>query len=146
MTSLFSFASSMAIPVLQRFFWYLLKRNELTKFCPLNKHFQTWLIWKLPVLNIVILLTCFFFEKKNIRGHSTTTWTEFCHFLRGQFLDHERGQKQTFFDPLPLKKFMLQRLESAALPSGHDPFYLPPSYCPRSYWVPPKCVGNYSKS
>ena len=41
-----------------------------------------------------------------IRGHSTTTWTEFCHFLpppplRGQFLYLERGQKQTFFDPLP---------------------------------------------
>jgi hypothetical protein len=40
-----------------------------------------------------------------IRGHSTTTWTEFCHFLtpplRGQFLYPERGQKQTFFDPLP---------------------------------------------
>ena len=40
------------------------------------------------------------------RGHSTTTWTEFCHFLtpspfREQFLYPERGQKQTFFDPLP---------------------------------------------
>ena len=42
-----------------------------------------------------------------IRGHSTTTWTEFCHFLTpaslcGQFLYHVRGQKQTFFDSLPL--------------------------------------------
>ena len=40
-----------------------------------------------------------------VRGHSTTTWTEVCHFLtpplRGQFLYPERGQKQTFFDPLP---------------------------------------------
>ena len=40
-----------------------------------------------------------------IRGHSTTTWTEFRHFLtpplRGQFLYPERGQKQTFFDPPP---------------------------------------------
>ena len=48
-----------------------------------------------------------------VRGHSTTTWTEFCHFLtpplRGQFLYPELGQKQTFFDPLP------------------------PSSCPRSY-------------
>ena len=39
------------------------------------------------------------------RGHSTTTWTEFCHFdpppLRGLFLYPERGKKQTFFDPLP---------------------------------------------
>ena len=38
------------------------------------------------------------------RGHSTTTWTEFCHFLTplcGQFLYPEHGQKQTFFDPLP---------------------------------------------
>ena len=39
-----------------------------------------------------------------LRGHSTTTWTEFCHFLTptplgGQFLYPERGQKQTFFDP-----------------------------------------------
>ena len=49
-----------------------------------------------------------------IRGHSTTTWTKFYHFLtlpplRGQFLYPERGQKQTFFDPVP------------------------PSSCPRSY-------------
>ena len=35
-----------------------------------------------------------------------TTWTEFCHFLTpppflcGQLLCTERGQKQTFFDPL----------------------------------------------
>ena len=36
-----------------------------------------------------------------VRGHSTTTWTEFCHFLRGQFLYPKRRQKQTFFDPLP---------------------------------------------
>ncbi len=39
-------------------------------------------------------------------GHSTTTWTQFCRFLpppplRGQFLYPKRGQKQTFFDPLP---------------------------------------------
>ena len=34
--------------------------------------------------------------------------------LRGQFLYPERGQKQTFFDPLP------------------------PSNCPRSYWMTPK--------
>ena len=33
--------------------------------------------------------------------------------LRGQFLYPERGQKQTFFDPLL------------------------PSSCPRSYWMPP---------
>ena len=42
----------------------------------------------------------------NIRGHSTTTWTEFCNFLtpfllRGQFLYPECGQKHAFFDPLP---------------------------------------------
>ena len=42
----------------------------------------------------------------NIRGHSTTTWTEFCNFLtplplRGQFLYPERGQKQIFFYPPP---------------------------------------------
>ena len=44
-------------------------------------------------------------EKKqqlSFRGHSTTTWTEFCHFLtpslRGQFLYLQRGQKQTFFE------------------------------------------------
>ena len=53
-----------------------------------------------------------------VRGHSTTTWTEFCHFwpplpLSGQFLYPERGQKQPFFDSLP-----------------H-------SSCPRSYWMPP---------
>ena len=40
-----------------------------------------------------------------LRGHSTITWTEFCHFLtqslRGQFLYPEHGQKQTFFDPFP---------------------------------------------
>ena len=40
-----------------------------------------------------------------IRGHSTTTCTEFCHFLTppllGQSLYPERGQKQIFFDPLP---------------------------------------------
>ena len=58
----------------------------------------------------------FFFHIIRFRGHSTTTWTEFCHFwppptLREQFL--YRGQKQTFFDPLP------------------------PSSCPRSYWMPP---------
>jgi hypothetical protein len=38
-----------------------------------------------------------------IRGHSTTMWTEFCHFLTpllcGQFLYPERGQKQTFLTP-----------------------------------------------
>ena len=39
-----------------------------------------------------------------LREHSTTTWTEFCHFLtprplRGQFLYPERGQEQTLFDP-----------------------------------------------
>jgi hypothetical protein len=43
-----------------------------------------------------------------LRGHSTTTWTEVCHFLtpapalRGQFLYREGRQKQTFFDPSPL--------------------------------------------
>ena len=79
------------------------------------------------------------------RGHSTTTWTKFWPILtpppssgqawtfyippspfprgqkvdksppplRGQFLYLERGQKQTFLDPLP------------------------PSSCPRSYWMPP---------
>ena len=40
-----------------------------------------------------------------VGGHSTTTWTEYCHFfppppLRGQFLYPERGQKQAFFTPL----------------------------------------------
>ena len=40
----------------------------------------------------------------DLRGHSTTTWTEFCHYLTpiplcGQFLYPECGQKQTFFDP-----------------------------------------------
>ena len=45
-------------------------------------------------------------DQCDTRRHSTTTWTEFCHFLtpphplRGQFLYPERGQKQTFFDPL----------------------------------------------
>ena len=46
--------------------------------------------------------SCYLFTL--IRGHSTTMWTEFCHFLtplRGQFLYPERGQKQTFFDPPP---------------------------------------------
>ena len=43
-------------------------------------------------------------ESESVRGLSTTTWTEFCHFLtpspplRGQFLYPERGQKQTFYD------------------------------------------------
>ena len=32
----------------------------------------------------------------HLRGHSKTTWTEFCHFLYS-----ERRQKQTFFDPSP---------------------------------------------
>ena len=55
-------------------------------------------------------------------GHSTTTWSEFCTFLTsphllGQFLYSERGQKQTFFDPLP------------------------PSSCPRSYWMNPFSRG-----
>ena len=48
-----------------------------------------------------------------VRGHSTTTWTEFCRLLRGQFLYPERGQKQTFFDvvieyPLRFKCYLLQ--------------------------------------
>ena len=43
--------------------------------------------------------------KSTIGGHSTTTWTEFCHFLTpppcvDSFLYRECGQKQTFFDPL----------------------------------------------
>ena len=42
---------------------------------------------------------------KHVRGHSTTIWTDFCHFLiplslRGQFLCPEHEEKQTFFDPL----------------------------------------------
>ena len=50
------------------------------------------------------------FTATYLKGHSTTTWTEFCPFLtpsppyppvRGQFLYHERGQKQIFFDSLP---------------------------------------------
>ena len=40
------------------------------------------------------------FARYQVRGHSTTRWTEFCHFLTPQFLYPERGQKQTFFDPL----------------------------------------------
>ena len=60
-----------------------------------------------------------------VRGHSTTTWTELCHFMpppwRGQFLYSEREQKQTFFDP-------------------HLPF---PSSCPRSYWMAPKLVSKW---
>ena len=36
-----------------------------------------------------------------LRGHLTSTWTEFCHFLRGQFLYPDRGQKQTFLNPFP---------------------------------------------
>ena len=41
-----------------------------------------------------------------LRGHSTTTWTDFYTFwtpppLRGQFVYPERGQKQIFFDPPP---------------------------------------------
>ena len=51
-------------------------------------------------------VTLFFLAQiDSVRGHSTTTWTEFCHFLipplRWQFLYSEHGQKQTFFDPLP---------------------------------------------
>ena len=43
---------------------------------------------------------------QELRGHSTTTWTKFCHFftlptLCGQFIYPEHGQKHTFFDPLP---------------------------------------------
>ena len=45
------------------------------------------------------------FLRTLIRGHLTTMWEEFCHCLtpslHGQFLYYERGQKQTFFDPLP---------------------------------------------
>ena len=45
-------------------------------------------------------------KERETRDHSTTTWTELCHVfdpppLRGQFLYPERGQKQTFLDPLP---------------------------------------------
>ena len=57
-----------------------------------------------------------------LRGHSTTTWTEFGHFLTPPpwvdnfytILYPECGQKQTCFDPLPT-----------------------PSSCPRSYWMDP---------
>ena len=40
-----------------------------------------------------------------LRGHPAITWTEIFFdppppLLRGQFLYPERGQKQTFFDPL----------------------------------------------
>ena len=37
------------------------------------------------------------------RAHKTSTLTSIQHTvpLRGQFLYPERGQKQTFFDPLP---------------------------------------------
>ena len=41
------------------------------------------------------------FYRECCRGHSTTTLTEIFHFLHGQFLYPERGQKQTFFDLLP---------------------------------------------
>ena len=36
-------------------------------------------------------------SKIYVRGHSTTTWN----FAIGQFLYPERGQKQTFYDPVP---------------------------------------------
>ena len=41
----------------------------------------------------------------------STTLTEFCHFstpLREQFLNPERGQKQTFFDPLLLVHVVIE--------------------------------------
>ena len=60
-----------------------------------------------------------------IRGHSTITWTEFCHFnppsRSEQFLYPEHGQKQTFFDPLS------------------------PSSCPRSYCMPHKYCFEFKK-
>ena len=68
----------------------------------------TW--WKFWLVKVHLL-------SFRIRGHSTTTWTEFCHFLTPPpawtFFYPERGQKQSFFDSLP------------------------PSSCPRSYWMPP---------
>ena len=36
-----------------------------------------------------------------VRGHSTTTWPFFDPPPSGQFFYPERGQKQTFLDPLP---------------------------------------------
>ena len=71
--------------------------------------------WGLAILLEMIKLKNFlstYTNKKShfgicIRGHSTTTWTQFCCFLtppgppRGQFLYPEHGQKQTFFDPPP---------------------------------------------
>ena len=64
------------------------------------------------ILFFTIFLS-FLVEFGLLRGHSTTTWTEFCHFLipppmRGEFLYPKRRQKQTFLTP-------------------------PPSSCPRSY-------------
>ena len=55
-----------------------------------------------------------------IRGHSTTTWTEFCHFLTppppcGQFLYPEHGQKQTFFHPTPTPILSTQLLNDPLL-------------------------------
>jgi hypothetical protein len=71
---------------------------------------------KYEIENLYLLRKIYFWY----RGQSTTTWTECFYFfdptplpLHGQFLYPERGHKLSFFDPLP------------------------PSSCPRSYWMGP---------
>ena len=79
------------------------------KWAQISGHFLWFiLLISLPYTLIdTITYSCvFFYSHLSLRGHSSTTWTEFCHFLtppplRGQFLYPKRGQKQTFFDPLP---------------------------------------------
>ena len=60
----------------------------------------------------------------HVRGHSTTTWTEFCYFLtppplRGQFLYPECGQNQTF---LPTPPHLVHVVIEWPLTGSWDPF------------------------